>query len=272
MRENAYHVPWRHQLKLWRMIPVVLWQVLPPKNGAAEIVTNRNPSQSHKITRHQSSIKPPKPCWGPMPGSAFGRLRRGLFDVCLSKWIAADHEGTESKTAALNQLNSWYVIVCYVRCWRMSYVWIEWCIQFQWGWTWIYLDEVGLIFLLKDLKVEGFCRPSMLLQANYAVAAKDLRVCRPLVNVREKTLANFAKENRPMVQGYKSPWNRAKIIGGISIIHPVWPINCGYNVGITGMIKNEPPIWEWFYTAYGNLWAGLLLLYPHSLVFRHPDG
>ena len=35
------------------------------------------------------------------------------------------------------------------------------------------------------------------LKANYFVAAKDLRVCRPLVNVREKTLATFAKENRP---------------------------------------------------------------------------
>jgi len=33
-------------------------------------------------------------------------------------------------------------------------------------------------------------------QANYAVAAKDLRVCRPLVHVREKTLAQFAKDNR----------------------------------------------------------------------------
>ena len=39
------------------------------------------------------------------------------------------------------------------------------------------------------------------LQANYAVAAKDLRVCRPLVNVREKTLATFAKENRFGVDG-----------------------------------------------------------------------
>ena len=34
------------------------------------------------------------------------------------------------------------------------------------------------------------------LQANYAVAEKDLRVCRPLVHVREKTLAQFAKDNR----------------------------------------------------------------------------
>ena len=35
-----------------------------------------------------------------------------------------------------------------------------------------------------------------MVQANYAVAAKDLRVCRPLVHVREKTLAQFAKDNR----------------------------------------------------------------------------
>eukprot|EP00930_Biecheleria_cincta_P069297 TRINITY_DN57050_c0_g1_i1.p1 TRINITY_DN57050_c0_g1~~TRINITY_DN57050_c0_g1_i1.p1 ORF type:complete len:1174 (-),score=141.77 TRINITY_DN57050_c0_g1_i1:75-3563(-) len=34
------------------------------------------------------------------------------------------------------------------------------------------------------------------MKANYFVAAKDLRVCRPLVNVREKVLAQFAKEAR----------------------------------------------------------------------------
>ena len=47
------------------------------------------------------------------------------------------------------------------------------------------------------------------LQANYAVAAKDLRVCRPLVNVREKTLATFAKDNRFGVDGpnFGGKWN-----------------------------------------------------------------
>lgn len=54
-----------------------------------------------------------------------------------------------------------------------------------------------------SIKMDGWKAvfQSMLLQANYAVAAKDLRVCRPLVNVREKTLANFAKENRHEVYG-----------------------------------------------------------------------
>merc|ERR1712087_75647 len=34
------------------------------------------------------------------------------------------------------------------------------------------------------------------MKANYYVEAGDVRVCRPLVNVREKIMAEFAKENR----------------------------------------------------------------------------
>merc|ERR1711976_862804 len=34
------------------------------------------------------------------------------------------------------------------------------------------------------------------MKANYHVEDQDLRVCRPLVNVREKLMAQFAKENQ----------------------------------------------------------------------------
>ncbi|CAK9061436.1 tRNA-cytidine(32) 2-sulfurtransferase (Two-thiocytidine biosynthesis protein A) (tRNA 2-thiocytidine biosynthesis protein TtcA) [Durusdinium trenchii] len=55
-----------------------------------------------------------------------------------------------------------------------------------------HLDDFAESFLMSAFR-NGALRT---MKANYAVAAKDLRVCRPLVNVREKTLANFAKENR----------------------------------------------------------------------------
>lgn len=55
-----------------------------------------------------------------------------------------------------------------------------------------HLDDFAESFLMSAFR-NGSLRT---MKANYAVAAKDLRVCRPLVNVREKTLANFAKENR----------------------------------------------------------------------------
>eukprot|EP00435_Cladocopium_sp_Y103_P068953 s221_g32.t1 len=56
----------------------------------------------------------------------------------------------------------------------------------------LHLDDFAESFLMSAFR-NGSLRT---MKANYAVAAKDLRVCRPLVNVREKTLANFAKENR----------------------------------------------------------------------------
>jgi len=55
-----------------------------------------------------------------------------------------------------------------------------------------HLDDFAESFLMSAWR-NGALRT---MKANYFVAAKDLRVCRPLVNVREKTLANFAKENR----------------------------------------------------------------------------
>jgi len=55
-----------------------------------------------------------------------------------------------------------------------------------------HLDDFAESFLMSAWR-NGALRT---MKANYFVAAKDLRVCRPLVNVREKTLAQFAKENR----------------------------------------------------------------------------
>ncbi|CAE7243491.1 ttcA [Symbiodinium natans] len=55
-----------------------------------------------------------------------------------------------------------------------------------------HLDDFAESFLMSAFR-NGSLRT---MKANYAVAAKDLRVCRPLVHVREKTLAQFAKENR----------------------------------------------------------------------------
>ena len=89
--------------------------------------------------------------------------------------------------------------------------WTSWTADM---WCYVMLCDVGICvhwiahsILMRlasfSIKVDGWKAvfQSMLLQANYAVAAKDLRVCRPLVNVREKTLANFAKENRHEVYG-----------------------------------------------------------------------
>ncbi|CAE7627898.1 ttcA [Symbiodinium sp. CCMP2456] len=55
-----------------------------------------------------------------------------------------------------------------------------------------HLDDFAESFLMSAFR-NGSLRT---MKANYAVAAKDLRVCRPLVHVREKTLAQFAKDNR----------------------------------------------------------------------------
>ncbi|CAJ1331067.1 unnamed protein product [Effrenium voratum] len=55
-----------------------------------------------------------------------------------------------------------------------------------------HLDDFAESFLMSAFR-NGSLRT---MKANYAVAAKDLRVCRPLAHVREKTLAQFAKDNR----------------------------------------------------------------------------
>ncbi|CAE7580786.1 ttcA [Symbiodinium pilosum] len=55
-----------------------------------------------------------------------------------------------------------------------------------------HLDDFAESFLMSAFR-NGSLRT---MKANYAVAEKDLRVCRPLVHVREKTLAQFAKDNR----------------------------------------------------------------------------
>eukprot|EP00438_Fugacium_kawagutii_P026397 Skav216155 [mRNA] locus=scaffold3788:74687:92825:+ [translate_table: standard] len=57
-----------------------------------------------------------------------------------------------------------------------------------------HLDDFAESFLMSAFR-NGSLR-TMKARPCRAMAAKDLRVCRPLVNVREKTLANFAKENR----------------------------------------------------------------------------
>lgn len=55
-----------------------------------------------------------------------------------------------------------------------------------------HLDDFAESFLMSAFR-NGALRT---MKANYTVAARDLRVCRPLVNVREKVLAQFAKESR----------------------------------------------------------------------------
>merc|ERR1712190_494431 len=55
-----------------------------------------------------------------------------------------------------------------------------------------HLDDFAESFLMSAFR-NGALRT---MKANYYVEAQDLRVCRPLVNVREKIMAQFAKENR----------------------------------------------------------------------------
>merc|ERR1712151_1423761 len=55
-----------------------------------------------------------------------------------------------------------------------------------------HLDDFAESFLMSAFR-NGALRT---MKANYYVEDQDLRVCRPLVNVREKTMAEFAKENR----------------------------------------------------------------------------
>merc|ERR1711948_59443 len=55
-----------------------------------------------------------------------------------------------------------------------------------------HLDDFAESFLMSAFR-NGALRT---MKANYYVEDQDLRVCRPLVNVREKIMAQFAKDNR----------------------------------------------------------------------------
>merc|ERR1712232_44023 len=55
-----------------------------------------------------------------------------------------------------------------------------------------HLDDFAESFLMSAFR-NGALRT---MKANYFVEDRDLRVCRPLVHVREKAMAQFAKENR----------------------------------------------------------------------------
>merc|ERR1712151_675281 len=55
-----------------------------------------------------------------------------------------------------------------------------------------HLDDFAESFLMSAFR-NGALRT---MKANYYVGEQDIRVCRPLVHVREKTMAQFAKDNR----------------------------------------------------------------------------